>query len=1177
MQCNEDVARAALDRNRLLRAINKRSQQQEDLLTAFYEGCVHSHQGEEDRVAATLSGMADKSRTHLLRERLLHRLQYTDMTDRHNRIARAHAETFQWIFDDVAEDIRPWDSFSEWLRTGQGLYWITGKAGSGKSTLMKYLYHHPKTPKLLQASSPNLQLVTPGFFFWNSGAQLQMSQLGLLRTLMFEALQRCPDLAPIIFPERWHTYTLFGGNNRPWTKAELLQAFHFLIHQDGVTIKLCFFVDGLDEFKGDPCDLIRLFHEAVSRSHAKFCVASRPWPVFQDAFQRCPSLMLQDLTLPDIRNYVSAELCQNDRFEGLMRRDSHHGLELVHEISAKAAGVFLWVTLVVRSLLEGLTNADRISDLRKRLEALPPDLEELYEKLLDSLDPFYFEHASQFFQMVRANRTPLTLLEMSFADEEDPKFAFRMECKPLSNEEVTWRHEEMNRRINSRTKGLLEAPLSKPLISSKQGNTSQLKKKSLEDNYEIQQKSLGDVFEPRIPIRRRNASQPENKHLKENNETQQAEIGLAGRSNPAALQVISEPTERRSSEDTSQTSSVEYPILGDARQIRHLVSRSESDGPIHVPVSDEHIEFSLDGAARSSRVRSLSAELGQTSPRSRSTSLESSAVASGLGSTSTTPGDADAEPNSIPHLLSRPPHLPRVSRLTPTAPNVTPLASGSMRTQGQGTSSEARSMHAEPTSRSAACGHVSRIPVRSTTRLTRPSAECSRLNSVPPGISTLISHGILHVEDLPPGADLLNDSFMYCGPLPPHADIPTTVSAGPYSRFNLTEWAQFPHTGTPLSHRSKPSPNVGAELSAPSRSDVKRPSGSFKNEDHGDWKVDVGNETHEPRVEYLHRTVKDFLERNDIWARILAGTGPAFTPNRALCRSFLARLKTAHCIDSTGDSLWLQAQRFISVCVLHAVETETATAQADIPLMEELDRVATIAAATAPNSAQLASSRDSLVRRGAHWTGRMGETNTASTFMAYAVKKNLLQYVRAKAGSKAPPPDRSGRSLLHYVTLSLSTSGLTAEDYRRSIEMAKFLLELGADPNDDNGGGSPWRTLLSSALDASKSLAPTPESEPSFLESQENLDHRNQRMQYWSDMVELFITFGADPVINRISTAANCIREAFSEWDVNRTRKLERMLKQNKQSWALLRKPGKSGTSKKQTGQTEPETNVVHS
>lgn len=32
------------------------------------------------------------------------------------------------------------DSIAEWLESGSGVYWISGKAGSGKSTLMKHLF-----------------------------------------------------------------------------------------------------------------------------------------------------------------------------------------------------------------------------------------------------------------------------------------------------------------------------------------------------------------------------------------------------------------------------------------------------------------------------------------------------------------------------------------------------------------------------------------------------------------------------------------------------------------------------------------------------------------------------------------------------------------------------------------------------------------------------------------------------------------------------------------------------------------------------------------------------------------------------------------------------------------------------------------------------------------------------
>jgi hypothetical protein len=39
--------------------------------------------------------------------------------------------------------------FIEWLASGDGIFHISGKLGSGKSTLMKYLYKHPRTRREL--------------------------------------------------------------------------------------------------------------------------------------------------------------------------------------------------------------------------------------------------------------------------------------------------------------------------------------------------------------------------------------------------------------------------------------------------------------------------------------------------------------------------------------------------------------------------------------------------------------------------------------------------------------------------------------------------------------------------------------------------------------------------------------------------------------------------------------------------------------------------------------------------------------------------------------------------------------------------------------------------------------------------------------------------------------------
>ena len=110
--------------------------------------------------------------------------------------------------------------------------------------------------------------------------------------------------------------------------------------------------------------------------------------------------MLQDLTLKDIQIYVSSSFKNHAGFTKLEKREPDFSRQLKDHIVEKASGVFLWVHLVVKSLLAGLLNGDRVSDLERRLDLLPPDLEHLYDKMLNSLDPFYYSHASQLFQLI---------------------------------------------------------------------------------------------------------------------------------------------------------------------------------------------------------------------------------------------------------------------------------------------------------------------------------------------------------------------------------------------------------------------------------------------------------------------------------------------------------------------------------------------------------------------------------------------------------------------------------------------------------------------------------------------------------------------------------------------------------------------------------------------------------
>lgn len=401
---------------------------------------------------------------------LIDGLEYPTRTQRYEAIAKPHQKTFEWIYQ---KPHRNWTNFVEWLRSGTGIYWINGKAGSGKTTLMRYIHDNPRTRRELMLWAGEDPLHISSFFFWNSGTLEQKSQSGLLRSLLLETLTRWRSLIPIVLPDQWsrrmsdHPWSIEDAPIDKWSDSKLEDAFQKLVWQTAVPLRLCFFIDGLDEYDGSHYDIVQLFKNIVSSANVKVCVSSRPLPVFERAFNGLPSLRLQDLTFEDIRSFVKDRLANNDQMQQLINEEPERAPKLIVEIVSKAQGVFLWVDLVVASLLNGLQNFDRISDMQRRVELLPPDLENLYKHMLHHIEPFYREQASQLFQLVRAareqgeipgpeNSEPLTVLMLSFAEEEETKDRSEAKIRPLTDAEILSRCEATAGRVKSRCRGLLE-------------------------------------------------------------------------------------------------------------------------------------------------------------------------------------------------------------------------------------------------------------------------------------------------------------------------------------------------------------------------------------------------------------------------------------------------------------------------------------------------------------------------------------------------------------------------------------------------------------------------------------------------------------------------------------------------------------------------------------------------
>ncbi|KAE8440868.1 hypothetical protein EG329_006366 [Mollisiaceae sp. DMI_Dod_QoI] len=379
----------------------------------------------------------------------LRSLAFPEMNYRQQDTQRAHANTCGWITGHP--------SYTTWLEEGSGILWIKGKPGSGKSTVIEFLFRHFKTQPIYQESIPI------SFFLHGRGTILQKSRLGMYRSLLHQLLLNAPNAQAEFrhaFQERFKSQGE-PGKDWSWHANELRAIFMSAIELIARTQPVNIFVDALDEANDGTEDqntshqIVSDFHELNDHLHYKklrstICFSCRHFPIVADNQGR--DICVEEENSADISIYVCNELC---RRLFISEAEKEYLADLQDTIITGAQGVFQWAKLVVALAIGYHNHGKSLREIRQMLAEVPQELGNVYKHILSEvIDKDNYHQTLRLMRWVYLAERPLTVTEVRYAMSLPDADIYGLEFTLAELELPT--HNMMVRRIVSLSGGLIE-------------------------------------------------------------------------------------------------------------------------------------------------------------------------------------------------------------------------------------------------------------------------------------------------------------------------------------------------------------------------------------------------------------------------------------------------------------------------------------------------------------------------------------------------------------------------------------------------------------------------------------------------------------------------------------------------------------------------------------------------
>ncbi|KAI9730825.1 MAG: hypothetical protein M1834_005543 [Cirrosporium novae-zelandiae] len=362
---------------------------------------------------------------------------------RQESVVNAYDNTDNWIQEDP--------DYAKWKNNNtSSILWISGKARSGKSTLLKKIlkafrdeYHvqgpaemfdkerHIFPPSIADFEfdrrdklSSMKKFLVASFFYSLQGDKKEISHRNMLLSILFQLLRqeealffKFRDIFLSLQKEHdshsrrqnddsfrthrrdaWHALTEHGngfqhGTIFIWPLEDLECIFRRLLHFDGFPLTIYLFIDAVDESEDvtDCADRLSFLRTESIRSTSvtlKCLVTSRPEETLSLPNLRDYEINLHMKNEQNIGSIINTEIKRVTRALQEADPGTPYPIDKIKQnLSKRANGVILWVSLILKDIQYQILSGSVTHDsMMNTLENIPNKLENLYIRIINQLN-----------------------------------------------------------------------------------------------------------------------------------------------------------------------------------------------------------------------------------------------------------------------------------------------------------------------------------------------------------------------------------------------------------------------------------------------------------------------------------------------------------------------------------------------------------------------------------------------------------------------------------------------------------------------------------------------------------------------------------------------------------------------------------------------------------------------